>query len=213
VTTLQKTISIPHHGELEGKLLWTVSTPEIGQEIYKVLQQQRQRQRDFSSDYLDPNCPTGGLFSGRSERTTVALGTKYRFEGFVSFYTRDATADIGSASRLEGLNGGDVKDIAGKVVTADCLRNYPGYENYSGKGAVCWIEVVEAFYKRQGVGTLALRHLQEQCDFELIELEATGAQQWQVSFYEKLGFVDANIDLDEGNRIAMAWHNPKYRAS
>jgi GNAT superfamily N-acetyltransferase len=208
---LQRAISIQHDQEFGGKCLWTVSSSEIGQTINTLLKQQ-ERQKGFSAEYLDGNCLTGGLYSEKHDRTTIVFGTKYRVEGFVSFATRAPAPDVGSISLLEGLHSGHLKDKDGVVVTQESLRTYAGYSEYSGRGAVCSIRVVEAFYKRQGIGTLALRYLQEACDFELIELEATGEQDFQIDFYEKLGFVDANIDVDMGHRLAMTWYNPKYRA-
>jgi ribosomal protein S18 acetylase RimI-like enzyme len=209
---LQREISIPPDQQFGGKCLWTVSSRQLGIQINAILQQQA-RQRDFSATYLDSACETAGLYSDKPDHTTIVLGTMYRFEGFVLFYTRDAAPDVGHISLLEGLNGKGLRlmDKDGEVVTPETLRRYPGYSEYSGQGAVCSVGFLEAFYKRQGIGTLAVRYLQENCDFELIELEATGEGDFQIEFYEKCGFVDANIDVSDGSRLAMVWHNPKYR--
>jgi GNAT superfamily N-acetyltransferase len=207
---LQRAISITPDLEFGGKSLWKTSSYEVGKELFDAIKLQC-RQRDFSHSYLDFNSPTGGLFKEAEAHTSVLIGTRYRIEGYISFYSNGVNPNVGKVSRLEGLRCGGALHKDGDTVTEETLRNYPGYKDYSGKGEVCSINVVEAFYKHQGVGTLALKYLKEHCDFELIELEATGEQQWQIAFYEKQGFVDAQIDVDGGMRMAMVWNNPKYQ--
>ena len=53
--------------------------------------------------------------------------------------------------------------------------------------------------------------LQNIADCEFIEAEATGYTQEQINFYEKNGLNDVGIDIDDGHRMVMAWHNPRFK--
>lgn len=114
---------------------------------------------------------------------------------------------IGEASMLDSLRRKALSDFNGQPVTRETLGDYDGYREYTGKGGVLYIELMEVFLYQQGLGRALVEHLQSQ-EYELIELEANGIQ--PVRFFQKCGFVDTGIDAEDGEQLVMVWNNPKY---
>lgn len=82
----------------------------------------------------------------------------------------------------------------------------PGYQDYTHQGDSLTINKLEVFETGKGIGSKAIKLLQEKQDIELIDLEAKGEQ--LKKFYTKNGFT--NTTLTRGAHTFYAWHNPHY---
>lgn len=193
--------------EFEGRRFWLLvrGDEERGRALFGAVDETRTHapgfQESFGGFSFENFMPTA------DHELLIMFGSPNRMEGGVSLLVSDAAPDIGAISRLYGLDDGEIKNLRGETVTRTNLREHDGYRDYTGAGTVCRIALMQTFFRGEGIGSSALRFLQ-QLDIELIELEANGLE--QVTFYERNGFVDTGIDPDHGDQLALVWVNPRY---
>ena len=205
----QREIAIPSNATFEDKQVWHVTSAAIGEKLFDHLKSQYGRKEpDFC--LIDKRSPDGGLYPVSTETRSVVLGTKDQIQAWIYFVVVDKGPDVGQLSLLEGLRDNDVKDYKGKVVTPLTLSQYDGHKEYSGRGSLVHLGLIEAFPPGKGFGSVAIRYLQQVVDCELIEAEATGYTQEQIDFYERNGLKNVGIDTDNRHRMVMVWHNQKF---
>ena len=201
----QTSISIPHDQEFKEKLLWQVDSPEKAKLLFHRIRRQANLV-SLSTALLDEHAENGGLYIPGVH--TVVFGTKDRIEGFMAFSICSPAKNIGSISMLDGLDGSQMTNLDGELVTRSNLSRHEGYCRYTGAGSVCHLDLISTLCPGQGIGSIGVQYLQASRDFELIELEANGTGQSE--FFRKQGFVDTGIDPAEGEQLSMVWNNPIY---
>ncbi len=130
---------------------------------------------------------------------------------YASCYLRNPTKDVGWDSLIDGLNNpGKLFDIEGESVLIPDLKKYEGFRDYTGKGNILHLGLIDCNEKfiGKGFGTEMIDYLKGK-DSELIELLANG--RGQTIFFEKLGFIDSRISNLEREFSIMSWHNPEYK--
>lgn len=162
--------------------------------------------RDYKFDLSDEST----RFSLNNETNVYFIAGKDldNLLGHARGYKNPPTDNIGLTSRLNGLDGEPkLFDFDGAAVTRENLSQYGGYSAYTGREAVLYIGIIEAFQQRKGIGSKLLDFIKSQ-GYELIELEANGLK--QVRFFEANGFVDTGIDAEQGEQMVLVWNNQKY---
>ena len=157
----------------------------------------------YESDFEGPSYEND--MPWEPKQVTLVFGNRFsELQGLIKFTEIGKASDIGQISRLVDLDTGKLKDLNGNIVTRDSLKNYDGYSLYGGIGNICHIDIMQTLFRGQGIGSSAIRYLQSNPRYELIELEANDFH--AARFFEKNGFIDAGIDPEDGRQLSLVWH-------
>jgi|SaaInlV_135m_DNA_1039713.scaffolds.fasta_scaffold30149_1 hypothetical protein len=130
---------------------------------------------------------------------------------YASCYLGNPSKDVGWNSLIDGLNNpGKLFDLEGTSVLIPDLKKYEGFRDYTGKGNILHLGIIDCNEKfmGKGFGTEMIDYLKGK-DSELIELLANGPG--PTKFFENNEFINSGISNILNEISIMSWHNPQYK--
>jgi ribosomal protein S18 acetylase RimI-like enzyme len=175
-----------------------------GEALFQALDRVRAaRLPGYESDFEGPSYEND--MPWEPNQVTLVFGNRFtELQGVIKLTELGNSSDVGSISQLVDLDNGRLKDLDGTIVTRAALKNYDGYNLYKGTGDVIHLDIMQTLFRGRGIGSSAIRFLQSNSRYELIELEANDYN--AARFFERNGFIDTGIDPENGRQLSLVWH-------